>query len=318
MVDLQLPAGVTLTTGAGTYVEPRPEPRRLPFPTVAIFDRMPAAEYHADPCAEPSLSASIAGILDRQSPAHAWQTHPRLGGRPRAPSEAMDRGSLIHALLLDEDDDAIAVVHADDWRSKGARAERMAARLTGRIPVLESEHESARQAAAIIRDQLVEHGWDLAREGSRSEVSVFWAEQTASGPIQCRGRIDHMAGPYLLDIKTSVSAHPDAIRRRIVSSGYDIQAAAYVRAVAAVRPEWQGRVTFELAFVEPEPPYAMTIVDLDPAFHSLGERKWLRAVETWRRCIVSRSWPSYADDGPIVMSPPPWALSQDLEREIDQ
>jgi hypothetical protein len=45
----------------------------------ARFLDVSTAEYHADPCAQPSLSASIARELIHKSPLHAWQVHPKLG-----------------------------------------------------------------------------------------------------------------------------------------------------------------------------------------------------------------------------------------------
>ena len=37
---------------------------------------IPAADYHADPCEVPSLSASIASLLVNRSPFHAWSAIP--------------------------------------------------------------------------------------------------------------------------------------------------------------------------------------------------------------------------------------------------
>ena len=58
------------------------------------------SEYRADPLSVPSLSASIAKVLIMESPAHAYDIHPKLGNRARKPSAAMDEGTLIHTLLL--------------------------------------------------------------------------------------------------------------------------------------------------------------------------------------------------------------------------
>ncbi len=42
------------------------------------FYTMSEAAYHADPCADPSLSRSIAEKLILESPRHAHAAHPRL------------------------------------------------------------------------------------------------------------------------------------------------------------------------------------------------------------------------------------------------
>ena len=65
-----------------------------------LYD-IPAAEYHADPCAPISLSRGIAHMLIRQSPEHAHWHHPKLGGHDDIKvTSMMDDGSVIHELLL--------------------------------------------------------------------------------------------------------------------------------------------------------------------------------------------------------------------------
>src|SRR5579872_4947779 len=56
-------------------------------------------EYHADPVVMPSLSCSIARILIRQTPSHAYHAHPRFGGVGGIPSRVMDDGSAVHAMF---------------------------------------------------------------------------------------------------------------------------------------------------------------------------------------------------------------------------
>src|SRR5262245_50563917 len=66
-----------------------------------IYD-IPLAEYLADPCPAPSLSASIAHILLSQSPRHAWEAHPRLNPHYEPEeAEAFDLGTAAHAYLLE-------------------------------------------------------------------------------------------------------------------------------------------------------------------------------------------------------------------------
>src|SRR5690606_29585641 len=112
--------------------------------------QMDADTYYADPCPEPSLSQSIAHVLLAKSPLHAWLQHPRLGGKARAATKAMDEGSLVHALLLGQDDQ-IVEVDADSWRTNAAKEQRDAARAEGKIPVLAGELDDVRTAVNAIR-----------------------------------------------------------------------------------------------------------------------------------------------------------------------
>jgi hypothetical protein len=62
---------------------------------------MSLEDYLADPCPEPSLNASIAEILLRQSPLHARDAHPRFTHVRREHSDAFDLGMAVHALVLE-------------------------------------------------------------------------------------------------------------------------------------------------------------------------------------------------------------------------
>ena len=65
--------------------------------TPGIYE-IPATEYHADPCPEPSLSASVARTLIDRSPLHAWMQHPRMAGQQDRESQAtrMSLGTAAH------------------------------------------------------------------------------------------------------------------------------------------------------------------------------------------------------------------------------
>src|SRR5438105_1035609 len=115
-----------------------------------------AAEYHADPCPAPSLTASVANILINQSPKHAWAAHPRLN--PDFKREEDDRfsiGTAVHSLLL-EGDDIAYVILADSWRTNDAKEARDYARSLGRVPLLQKQHEGALQMVTAIREQIAQ------------------------------------------------------------------------------------------------------------------------------------------------------------------
>ena len=98
---------------------------------------IPLTEYIADPCPEPSLSASVAHTLITESPIHAFVQHPRLNkGRIESGSSKMDIGTIVHGLVLEGDESRLVIVEADDWRTKVAKETRDAARLAGLVPVL--------------------------------------------------------------------------------------------------------------------------------------------------------------------------------------
>lgn len=66
-------------------------------------------EYHADPCAAPSLSSTLAGLLLNRSPRHAWTAHPRLNPEHQSKdSKTFDIGRAAHRAVLGKGGDFIA------------------------------------------------------------------------------------------------------------------------------------------------------------------------------------------------------------------
>lgn len=274
------------------------------------------ARYFADPEPRPSLSASIATVIDQKSPAHAYARHPRLGGVRRADTKSLDAGSLIHAMLLGKGK-GIAIIDAPDFKSKAAQLARDNARAEGKVPTLQKDFDAASIAATQLRARLEEFGVELT---GASEPAVFWTETARNGgEVLCRGMLDHLVvdevtgRATIYDLKSARSAHPDALGRHIDTYGYAIQRAAYVRAIEAVRPDMAGRVDFVFLFVELEAPYVALPVRLSGSFRALGEQRWARAVDTWERCLREDRWPGYAETT-VEIEPPPWALTRELAR----
>lgn len=264
--------------------------------------------YHGDPLPEPSLSATIAKIIMDRSPLHAWQEHPRLGEWKRADKKEFDRGALFHKLILGKGAE-IASVDARDWKTKAARDARDQARAEGKIPVLAQDLFEAKLGIGTIRERLDRVNIRLDGE---SEVAIAWQELSYEGPIWCRGKLDHLKkgarNATIVDLKTARSAHPAACLRHIVSYGYDIQQAAYTRAVETLYPENSGRVDFIFLFVETEPPFAILPARIDGILRERGERRWRGAVEAWAHCRATNDWPSYAR-GITTLEAPAWLLS---------
>ncbi len=293
--------------------EPASEPSAVVVPRFETrFARFTAEEYFAEPCSMPALSASIAQVLDTQSPLHAWSRHPKFGGVSRPPTKALDNGSLSHALLLGTGKE-IEVVDAKNWTTNAAKALRDAAREAGKLPVLAEDYAEAKKTADILRQRFADLG--IALDGE-SEATALWTETTRGGAkVQCRGMLDHKKLPVIYDIKSIRSADLGTCQRHIDTYGYAIQRAAYVSAIERIRPDLAGRVDFIFVFYELAAPHAVTPVRLSGAFRALGERKWRAAVERWERCLRTNQWPAYADEI-VEIEPPPWALTRDMDKQL--
>lgn len=256
------------------------------------------AEYHA----RPGLSASIAKTLLSRSPLHAKTEH----GKP--PTDAMDRGSVVHRLVLGAGKD-FAIIPFDDYRTKAAKEARDKARADGLVPIKEEAFAEAVAIAESVRAQLTKRG--ILLDGA-SELAIEWTEDSPSGPVLCRGMLDHVwtGDGRILDLKITENASPSFVERNAENLGYAIQEAAYRRALTALRPDHAGRVEFLFAFAEAEAPYEMNLCRGDGVFRELGERRWLRAVHAWGACVATNIWPGYGS-GVNPLSPPGWALARE-------
>ena len=284
-----------------TYVES--------VPVSPGFYDMNAAQYHADPCPEPSLSSSIAKLLVRKSPRHAWAAHPRLGGHsPEPPTREMCIGSAVHAMALGRGQE-VFVITAGDYKTATAREQRDLALANGRIPLLEPDLARATAMAAPMRDAVNRFfpGEYL------TEVVGVWEENG----VWHRMMIDAISpcGLYVADLKTTVSAEPEAFSRQFFNMGYDIQEGFYRSGLDALL----GVASRRYAFIaqEREMPEAITVHETEPVTREIVERDVAQAKALWAECITADLWPAYPR-GPHVIIAPSWRAGDmdfDLEGE---
>lgn len=268
-------------------------------------------EYHADPCTTPSLSSSIAKILDRQSPLHAWTAHPRLNPRyePKVASH-FDFGTAVHSFLL-KGQNVMSVVDAKDWRTSDAQEQRDAAREAGLIPVLKSDYERVLDVGDAIYEQIHAHNAEppLLANG-KPEQTVIWEEDG----IMLRCRPDWLRDTFTFvdDLKTTArSANPPGFVKTFYDLGYDLQAAFYIRGIHAVTGITSA---FRFVVVEGTEPHAITVFQLAPDALDLANAKVDRAIALWRECLAKNQWPGYARDVHHVEAPG-WDVARFMERE---
>jgi hypothetical protein len=273
-----------------------------------------ADAYHADPCAQPSLSSSIAHLLIESSPAHARVAHPRLNpDYQRVDSDRFDLGNTVHALLLEECDPeaAVAVIHANDWRTNAAKEQREFARAEGKIPLLTHQLDSVLAMCKSVRRQITQTECDPPLLGvGKPEQTLIWQE----GDVTCRALVDwlHDDCRAIDDIKTtSASANPDRWTRTLYSIGADVQAAFHLRGLKALTGK---DAEMRYIVVETAPPFALSVVSLAPSALSIAQDKCEWAINRWRECMESGQWPSYPRKVAYAEAPA-WAEVQWLEKE---
>jgi len=271
-----------------------------------------AAEYHADPVVEPSLSSSIARTLLAYSPHHAWWEQPRLHpGLEREEKEIFDLGTVAHAYILQGESD-FTIIDAKDYRTKDAQGARDAARLEGKTPILAHRWQDVQDMAHAVELQLgAFEDLPIPFTGGKAEQTLVWRE----GNIWCRARLDwlHMDYRTIDDLKsTAMSANPDLWGRALWNAGHDVQDAFYRRGVKAV---FGVDASFRFIVVENTQPFELSVISLDPAGQELAERKVKRAIGLWEACLETGRWPGYPRRTCYV-DVPPWEEARLMEKEL--
>ena len=257
-----------------------------------LYD-LEAAEYHADPIAEGSLSQSRAKVLLEEGGPAKFKA---AQDGPRVEKKEFDEGTAVHALLLGKGQERLELVDADDYRTKAAQDARDAAYAAGKTPLL------PKQLAAVRRivDQVNPAIREMFTEGD-AEVSMFW--QHASG-LWLRGQADYyIPGVAILDLKTMRDTSNRAFSRAVWDHRYYMQAAWYRRGVEALTGE---RLPYIIVGVEKTAPYLARAKVLTEDYLAVGEAHMDQAIATYLHCTETGHWPGHPTDVE-PLAPPPWA-----------
>lgn len=258
----------------------------------------------------PALSQSIAWTLLSRSPFHAWHEHRQLGQLKRPPSPEMDKGSLVHELVLGGD--RVQVFDYPDWRTNAAKGARAGAREDGRVPILTKQLETVTPVVVAISKALADNG--LGVDGFKCEKRLSWQY----GGLACEGTPDAVMveGPsaFLWDLKTTKSLDGlNALSRKAASSGWALQREVYTTAIETLYPSTAGRITWQWVIAEVEPPYQVRVVGASATMAELGRLQWERAVVMWRE-LLARGWSQpWDDDWSTGLEAPQYELAREAE-----
>jgi hypothetical protein len=314
------------------------EPTRL---SVGIHSNIPMPVYLGDPCPSPSLSSSVALLIDTASARHAWAQHPRLGGAPGEYSKKADLGTAAHDILFGGDD-CVVFVDAKDWRTKFAQDARDTARAAGKVALLEHQRPEIDAMVRAAREFCAEAGVLHIIEAGVAEETLVWREDAAGVPEKqltfngvpiiwddtyfFRIRPDLMsydatAGrATMLHYKTTeASANPAKFIPGIMRSmGYAFTLQFYARGAAALAATTNPELANcqQLILVQEQfAPYACSLIALDPAAVAIADARVNRAVATWKRCIATGRWPAYSP-GIHYAEPTAWELAAAEEAAV--
>lgn len=254
-----------------------------------IYDGISNADYHA----HTALGSTSLKTLATRTPAHyQWeQAHPKT-------TDAFTLGTAAHSLILENDTTGIEVVAADNWLTKAAKEAKAEALAQGKQPLLIKEMAQV----VAMRDAVMTH--PVASKlfaGHRAEASVFWEENGQQ--LKCRP--DAWLPDKLVDLKTTINADPREFGKTAHNYGYHQSNAHYIDGVKHVTGE---ELPFIFVLLEKQPPYLVSVVQLDWEAIELGRALNDRAKRIHAECTATNHWPGYPATDPIEL--PTFAVYQ--------
>jgi hypothetical protein len=280
-------------------------PEHLMVTEPGIYD-MDELTYFSDPAPAGSLSASGAKLL---LPPSCPALFRHAADNPPKTKRQFDLGHAAHKYVLGVGAELVSV-EANDWRTTKAKEGAKAARAEGKIPLLAREVAQVKAMAEALRRNPYAAAL-LNPERGKPEQSIFWFDETFG--IWRRARLDWLPdvgrGRFIVpDYKTSTSANPEDFRKAVHNFRYHVQDAWYRAAVegAGIADD----PLFVFIVQAKDPPYLVTIVQLDAEAQRVGRELAGQAMDTFRGCNETGVWPGYADNDIPEIGLPPWAVRQ--------
>lgn len=230
--------------------------------------------------------SSLKKILD--SPAH-YQAALKFR---MIPTPAMEMGTALHCLSLDgkEAFEGQYIKKPEGIKLNTKEGKEWKASV-GRKKVLSTGGKDDPWRSVVGMDlSLKRLAWfDPAQEDyiKHNEVSIYWEDYG----VPCKARLDRVLieEGIVLDLKTTDSVDPELFTKKVVSLGYDFQAAYYARAaeVAYGKP-----FKFIFVAVERKAPYTVDLFEVTPDMMAEGMFKVEKALKLYAECDKSGEWPN--------------------------
>jgi len=242
------------------------------------------AEYRA----ANGVSKSDLDLLHR-SPAHYRQAQLC----PPEPTKAMKWGSLFHDyILLPEVFEATyAVLPAEvaELDKRTVRFKELWQDWQDANPGKEPVAEPTMLELRGMRDSLFANPYVAnALSGGIAEQSIFW-----HNGVPCKCRPDYIKDAFLIDIKTTEDARPEAFAKSCWTYRYHVQSAHYSTGFACEfgsKPDG-----FLFVAVEKTPPYAVAIYRASDAMIRQGQNEAERDLAVYQECTQRDIWPAYPE-----------------------
>jgi hypothetical protein len=258
-----------------------------------ILFGLPAHEYFA----APRINCSGLKIINK-SPMHYRASLEQT----REETKAMQIGSAVHCAILEKKEfnqRYTTLPEGLDRRTKEGKAIFAEIEASGKIVLSHNDHEDVVNMALSVRNH--ETASRLIWQG-QPEVTVF----TEVDDIPAKCRLDWYRPGIIVDVKTTDDASPVGFARSCANYGYHLQAAWYMDCCAAANVPADN---FIFLVVEKTAPYAVALYELDLASLEVGRTQYQHALNIYKHCLATDTWPGYSDNI-MPLQLPAWAMRE--------
>jgi hypothetical protein len=263
-----------------------------------LIKDLPASDYHKIE----AFSASTAKICLR-SAAHFAASKETV----REPSDAMKMGTAVHTAILEPHlfDSEIAIMPKFDKRTKIGKegAEQFEVDNIGKTVIDFYQGEKVKAMAEAVRGH--EFFKTYVKDGM-SEATMLWGQYG----VQCKARVDYLAGGTIFDVKTCQDASPAGFAKQVASFGYHMQAAHYAMGFKRVSGEKLDRFVF--IAVESAYPHMVGIYTLGLESLKAGQIDLEKAAKVYAHAINEKPEPTYSNRV-VEINIPQWAMPEPFE-----
>ncbi|WP_052699112.1 PD-(D/E)XK nuclease-like domain-containing protein [Hyphomicrobium sp. 99] len=244
-----------------------------------IYAGIPNEAYHSGP----GISKSGLWTIHTKSPAHF-----KFGERKE--STAFDIGEACHLAILEPNLFEKKVVRGPEDR-RGNKWKDLAevCGIDGKLLLTSGDYDSALAIRDAVHADAFVSGI-VTNENATIETSGYWVDEETGLLCRCRPDLYRPDLSVMVDVKSTVSAHPDAFAKSVTNYGYHAQEAFYSDGWRALGQNVDG---FVFLAWEKTSPYAFGIYELPPAIVEEGRAIIRRSLETYAVCQRSNSWPAY-------------------------
>lgn len=265
-------------------------------------------EYHS---LKDYYSSTDLKTIYATTPQH-WRHKKEVGAKKT--TDAMALGSLVHCLLLTPSEvvNDFFIMPELNLRTNDGRAERDRLVLEHSTKILVTQEQINKANDIVVSAMRNPKIVELLEPGLK-EAAFFW--ECPFSYLNFKAKLDsYVEGEYMIELKTTSSAKPEAFSRHAYNMNYDLSACHYLEGLRAFHGGDLKKAYFIV--LETEPPYVSQVYLASDSFLESGHTKWVSSVEKLEQAIKKDSWSGYSSPGEILeLNAPAWAQTKVKEED---